>query len=142
MFLLDTNVVSELRRLDRADAKVRDWALSQSAALFHISVVTVLEIEHGILLIGRRDQRQADILHRWFKASVLDAFAERIVPIDARVAQRCAVLHVPDPRPERDAMIAATALVHGMTVVTRNEHDFRSVGARVLNPWQGASNDA
>ena len=136
MFLLDTNVVSELRRLDRADAHVRDWALSQPAALFHISVVTVLEIEHGTLLVGRRDRQQEAILRNWFQTSVLDAFAERILPIDTSIAQRCAALHVPDRRPERDAMIAATALVRGMTIVTRNEQDFRGVGAAVMNPWR------
>lgn len=136
MFLLDTNVVSELRRLDRADANVRAWALSQPAALFHISVVTVLEIEHGILLVGRRDHRQEAMLRTWFQTNVLEAFAERILPIDKNIAQRCAALHVPDPRPERDAMIAATALVHGMTIVTRNEQDFSGVGATLMNPWR------
>lgn len=136
MFLLDTNVVSELRRLDRADANVRHWASSQQAALFHISVITVLEIEHGILLIARRDRRQEVVLRKWFQESVLGTFAERILPIDVSIAQRCAVLHVPDRRPERDAMIAATALVHGMTIVTRNAQDFLDVGALVVNPWQ------
>ena len=137
MFLLDTNVVSELRRPDKADANVRDWAAGTQLAELFLSAVTVLEIERGILLIQRRDQMQAAILRRWLEEDVLTDFAGRIFPVDVPVARRCAALHVPDRQPERDAMIAATALVHGLTVVTRNTADFVATGVALLNPWEG-----
>ena len=135
MFLLDTNVVSELRRPERADTNVRAWASSTPAALYAISVVTVLELERGTLLIERRDTEQGAILRRWLEHEVMKPLAERILPIDTAIARRCANLHVPDPRPERDALIAATALTHGLTVVTRNIGDFEPMGVTLLNPW-------
>ena len=136
MFLLDTNVLSEVRRGVRANANVAAWSKDHDSALFHISAITVLEIERGALLMARRDRRQADVLQSWLESFVLGQFAGRILPIDAVIARRCARLHVPNPRPERDALIAATALVHGMTVVTRNVQDFRDTGANLLNPWE------
>lgn len=135
MFLLDTNVVSELRRPERADANVRAWASSTPAALYVISVVTVLELERGTLLMERRDARQGAILRRWLEREILAPLADRILPIDAAIARQCASLHVPHPRPERDALIAATALAHGLTVVTRNTTDFEPMGVGLLNPW-------
>lgn len=135
MFLLDTNVVSALRRLERADANVRAWSLATPAALYAISVVTVLELERGILRIERRDAAQGAILRRWLEHEVLMPLAARILPVDTAVARRAATLHVPDPRPEGDALIAATALIHGLTVVTRNTADFATAGVVVLNPW-------
>jgi len=137
MFLLDTNVVSELRkiRLGKSDPHVAAWADSVDAGNLHISVVTVLELEIGILRIERQDYKQGAMLREWLDRFVLPAFQGRIFPVDTAVAQRCARLHVPDPHAERDAMIAATALVHGMTVVTRNIADFRATGAPLLNPW-------
>jgi predicted nucleic acid-binding protein len=138
MFLLDTNVLSELRK-PRADAAVRAWAGRQSSVLFHISAMTVLEIEIGALLMLRRDARQGKVLQAWLENGVLGQFAGRIIPIDSNVARRCAALHVPNPRPERDAFIAATALVHGMTVVTRNTRDFQDAGVAVLNPWEASA---
>lgn len=138
MFLLDTNVVSELRRPERADTNVRAWASSTPAELYAISVVTVLELERGILLRERRDKMQGAILRRWLEQEILTPLADRILPIDTKVAQRCANLHVPDPRPERDALIAATALTHGLTVVTRNIDDFDPMGVALLNPWLAA----
>jgi predicted nucleic acid-binding protein len=141
MYLLDTNVLSELRRPDRADANVRSWASAHPAALFYISAVTVLEIELGVLSMERRDARQGAVLRAWFEQSVMAPFADRVMAIDAAVARRCASLQVPDPRPERDALLAATALTHGMTVVTRDASDFEALGAAVLNPWtSGAAN--
>lgn len=139
MFLLDTNVVSELRRPDRADANVRAWASGTPAELYAISVVTVLELERGILLVERRDAMQTAVLRRWLEREILAPLADRILPIDTAIARRCANLHVPDPRPERDALIAATALTLGLTVVTRNIGDFEPMGVALLNPWLAPS---
>jgi toxin FitB len=139
MFLLDTNVVSELRRPERADARVRAWAAKTPVELSSLSVVTVQELERGILLMERRDPRQGAILRQWLEEDVLTRFAFRILPIDIAVSRRCAQLHVPPPRPERDALIAATAMVHGLTVVTRNTPDFEPMGVAVLNPWLAPS---
>lgn len=140
MFLLDTNVVSELRKVGdgKADLGLVAWVSSQDAAQFFISALTLMEIEIGILLLARRDEAQGALLRRWMDERVLPEFEGRTLPIDAAVALRCARLHVPDPRSERDALIAATALVHDMTVATRNVADFRATGVRLLNPWDGA----
>jgi predicted nucleic acid-binding protein len=137
MFVLDTNVVSELRkiRVGKADPHVAQWADSVDAGSLHISSITVLELERGVLLLERKDPRQGAILRTWLDTLVLPEFTGRIFPVDTAVAQRCARLHVPDPRAERDALIAATALVHGMTVVTRNLADFVATGVPLLNPW-------
>lgn len=136
MYVLDTNVVSELRKGSKAERGVRVWAQAMSAAKLYVSVVTVLELEIGILLVERRDRKQGAILRAWMDGHVLPSFSERILAIDTAVARRCAALHVPNPRSDRDALIAATALVHGMTVVTRNVGDFQAMGVGVVNPWQ------
>ena len=138
MFLLDTNVVSELRkiRLGRADKNVVQWAESVDAVDLYLSAITVQELELGVLLAERRDSAQGAIFRTWLENHVLPAFAGRILPVDTVVAQRCAALHVPDPGPAMDSLIAATALVHGMTLVTRNVTDFRSCGVAILNPWE------
>ncbi len=135
MFLLDTNVVSELRRPERADANVRAWASNTPAALCALSVVTLLELERGIMLMERRDAMQGAILRRWLETEIVTPLAGRILAIDVAVARQCASLHVPDPRPERHALIAATALAYGLTVVTRNIADFEPMGVALLNPW-------
>lgn len=137
MFLLDTNVVSELRkiRLGRADANVARWADSVDAADLYLSAITVQELEIGVLLAQRRDPQQGAIFRTWLDRQVLPAFAGRILPVDTAVARRSAGLHVPDPRPLSDGLIAGTALVHGMTVVTRNVGDFAPMGVALLNPW-------
>ena len=139
MFVLDTNVVSELRKVrsGRANAGVADWTAGASSAQLFISAMTVHELEHGVLLAQRRDPRQGTILRRWLDESVAAAFADRVLAIDETVARRAAALHVPDPAPLRDAFIAAAALVHRMTVVTRNVNDFeRFDGLAVVNPWR------
>ena len=138
MYLLDTNVISELRKSKsgRADLNVLKWANSVSAAGMFISVITVLEIETGILQIERKDPAQGDLLRSWLNTQVLPTFTERILPVDIAVAQCCAKLHVPDPRSDRVALIAATALVHQLTVVTRNSSDFTTTGVEILDPWR------
>jgi toxin FitB len=137
MFLLDTNVISELRKAGdgRADANVTAWLSNVDADSFYISAVTLMELEQGILRMERRDPTQGARLRAWMDNHIVPEFLERTLPVDRVVALRCAPLHVPDPRPERDAFIAATALVHGMTVVTRNAADFEPTGVRILNPW-------
>jgi len=135
MFLLDTNVVFELRRRERTHPKVAAWADSVQASDLFLSAITILEIEAGTLLLARRDAVQGAVLRAWIDEKVLPAFAGRILAIDTLVAQRCARLLVPDPRAERDALIAATALVHRMCVVTRNVSDFQPMGVELLNPW-------
>lgn len=139
MFVLDTNVVSELRKVrsGKADARVAAWAAGVDAADLYVSVITIMELEIGILQVERRDASQGGLLRAWLSHHVLPEFSSRVLPIDTAVALRCARLHVPDPRAERDALIAATALVHGMTVVTRNVADFEPTGVPTLNPWLG-----
>jgi len=136
MYVLDTNVISELRKGKKAERSVRTWAQAPPADSLYLSVISVLELEIGTLLIERRDPKQGAILRNWIDSHVLPSFSGRILPIDTIVAQRCAALHVPNPRSDRDALIAATALVHGMTVVTRNVGEFQAMGVGVVNPWQ------
>jgi predicted nucleic acid-binding protein len=140
MYLLDTNVVSELRkvRLGKADRSVAAWADGVEAADLYLSVITDQELEIGVLLAERRESSKGALLRTWLNTQVLPAFDGRILAVDVAVAQRNARLHVPDPRPVRESLIAATVLVHGMTVVTRNMSDFEPTGVAVLNPWAGA----
>ena len=136
MFLLDTNVLSELRRRDRTDRAVAAWADNLDPSDLFLSVVTILEIEAGALMVGRRDEAQGAMLRAWIDDKVLPAFEGRILSVDLAVAQCCARLRVPDPRGERDALIAATAIVHRLTVATRNIADFRPMRVALLNPWE------
>ncbi len=139
MFVLDTNVVSELRkvRLGKTDMNVTAWTQSVDAADLFVSAITIMELELGVLSIERKDPAQGALLRFWLEQQVLPEFSGRTLPVDTAVAQRCARLHVPDKRGERDALIAATALVHGMTVVTRNVTDFQPMGVTLINPWEG-----
>ena len=138
MYLLDTNVISELRKAKskNIDKNVAKWAQGVSAASLFLSVITILELETGILSVERRDSSQGAVLRTWMDTHVLPAFSERILPLDVAVAQRCAKLHVPDRKSDRDAIIAATALMHGMIVVTRNIKDYEQIGVELVNPWE------
>lgn len=137
MYLLDTNVVSELRKVrsGKADANLAGWTQTVDAVELFVSAITILELELGVLSVERGDAIQGALLRSWLEQHVLPEFARRTLPVDTAVALRCARLHVPDRRSERDALIAATALVHGMTVVTRNVDDFRPTGVALINPW-------
>lgn len=137
MFLLDTNVVSELRRagIGKADANVVAWAASVPVALQFISTLTVFELEYGVRLKEHSDPVQGAVLRRWLETQVLPAFDGRTLPVDTLVALKCAPMHVPNPCKERGSFIAATALVRGMTVVTRDVADFAPTGATLFNPW-------
>ena len=137
MYLLDTNVVSQLRLRDRTDARVAAWADTVDPRSLFLSVVTILEIETGVLAVERRDATQGGLLRRWLEQRVLPAFDNRILPIDIAIVRRCARLHVPDRKAERDALIAATALHHGLIVVTRNVVDYEPMQVELLDPWSG-----
>ena len=138
MYLLDTNVISELRKV--GDGKANDavvaWVSGIDAGEMFISALTLMELETGILRIERRDFEQGTRLRVWFETQVCPEFEDRTLSIDAAIARRCAQLHVHDPKSERDALIAATALENGLTIVTRNIADFASTGALLVNPWQ------
>jgi toxin FitB len=136
MYLLDTNVLSELRKRGRVEPKVAAWAVSVKPGDLYLSVITILEIEIGAQRMLRRDAAQGQVLRAWIDQHVLPAFAHRILPLDVVSVQRCASLHVPNPGSERDAMIAATALCNGLTVVTRNTADFAATGVAMINPWE------
>lgn len=138
MFVLDTNVVSELRKVrgGKANPGVAAWAEQVSSSELFISAITIHELEHGVLLMERSDPDQAAPLRAWLDHSVAAAFKTRVLDVDERVARRAAALHVPNPAPFRDALIGATAIEHDMTVVTRNVKDFeRFEGLDVFNPW-------
>ena len=138
MFVLDANMVSELRKVrsGKANAGVGEWVAAVPSAQLFVSVITIHELEHGVLLAERSDPEQGAVLRAWLDRSVAAAFAERMLPVDETVARRAAAFHVPDPAPFRDALIGASALVHQMAVVTRNVKDFeRFAGLEGVNPW-------
>lgn len=135
-YLLDTNVISELRKpAGRASTNVRVWAGRQRTSDLSISVITVMEIEIGVARLERRDSKQGDVLRKWLERDLLAAFATRVLPVDLAVVRRASAMHVPDPRPGRDVLIAATALSLNLVVVTRNIADFQPLGVDLLNPW-------
>lgn len=136
MYLLDTNVVSELRKAGtgRADPAVTSWAAAVDPLDLYLSVITIMEIEIGVLRLERRDSTRGELLRSWLEHQVLTAFAGRILPVNITVARRCARMLVPDPKADRDALIAATAEAQGLTVVTRNTSDFQATGVRLLDP--------
>lgn len=138
MYLLDTNVISELRSgKPKQSPLVRKWAATQRSNMLYLSAISVLELEIGVCLLERRTPPQGQALRRWLDG-VRNEFSDRILPFAENTALACAPLHVPNKQADRDAMIAATALEHGFTVVTRNVTDFKSTGVRVVNPWEKA----
>ncbi|WP_339049377.1 type II toxin-antitoxin system VapC family toxin [Candidatus Hamiltonella endosymbiont of Tuberolachnus salignus] len=138
MFILDTNVISELRKVGdgKANKCVTNWLSSVNSQQLYLSVITLLELERGVLRIERKDNIQGKVLRRWLDGSVFPFFSGRVLPLDVAVVRECARLHVPDPKPESDTLIAATALVHGFTIVTRNIKDFSATGVNLINPWE------
>jgi toxin FitB len=139
MYLLDTNVISTLRRPETAPPTVTAWAAGIPVGDLYLSIMSVYEIEVGIRRVERRDPAQGEILRTWFGRRILPSFQARILPIDEAIAMQCAQLHVPDPRPERDSFIAATALVHRLTLVTRDVRDFVDTGVKLFNPWEAVA---
>ncbi len=137
MYILDTNVISEIRKgkSGKADKNVIKWANNVATSSLYISVITILELEMGILAKEKKDPSQGAVLRSWFNNHVMPTFAERILPIDTAIALRSAKLHLPNPHYDRDALIATTALVHGMVLVTRNTCDFEQAGLEIINPW-------
>ncbi len=135
-FLLDTNIISEIRKRDRADPNVARWVARIPARDIGTSVVVLGEIRRGIELKRRSDPGQADALDRWF-SQMRTRLADRVLTIDEPIAEAWALLSVPDPLPPIDGLLAATAMVHGLTLVTRNIHDIARTGVPVVNPFSG-----
>jgi predicted nucleic acid-binding protein len=134
--LVDTNVLSELRKREAVrDPGVKAWERETDLAAVHLSAITVSELATWVDLVARRDSGQGAVIEEWFRNRVLALFGPRILPVDSAVAIRAGALHVPDPRDYRDAFIAATALVHGLTVVTRNVSHFAAMGVPLINPF-------
>lgn len=138
MYLLDTNVVSELRKIlaGKADLNVTAWASQVPPTQCFLSVVTLQELEIGVRLIERKDKRQGKLLRTWLEQHVLAEFADRLLDVNSAIARISAELHVPNPKPFRDSLIAATARLHRLTLVTRNTSDFQTSGIPLINPWQ------
>lgn len=137
MYLLDTNVISEFRKIttNRANQGLRDWASQQDAKWFCLSVITLMELERGILSVERRDIHQGELLRRWYETIVKKQFQLQTLFIDDKTAEICAALHVPNKCPENDAWIAAQAIQHNLTIVTRNEKDFTGLSIKLINPF-------
>jgi toxin FitB len=134
-WLVDTNVLSELRKADRCDPQVARWAESAAPEALFTSVLVLGEIRRGIERLRRSDPRQAKVLSRWLDQVRL-AFAGRILEVTEQIAEEWGRQDVPDPKPVIDGLLAATAKVHGLTLVTRNAADFTPTGVQVLNPFK------
>lgn len=135
MMLLDTNLLSELRKASRCDPAVAAWQQTQALDRQFVSVISLLELKLGIELETRKNVEFATRLKLWYEGRVKSTFQDRILPVDITVAEACANLYAERTRPYRDSLLAATALVHGLVVVTRNAADFADTGLVVVNPW-------
>lgn len=137
MYLLDTNIISELRLIpkNKANIHVEQWAKSCKSHQFFVSTISLMELEKGCLLKKRKDTQQGDMLLKWFYHTVIPSFENCILVIDTLVASVCASLHIPNPRPENDTWIAATAIVHDLILVTRNVKDYAGLPVKILNPF-------
>ncbi len=137
MFLLDTNIICELRLIskNKGNTNVLKWASQYDSRLFYTNVTVMMEIYRGILRIERRDKIQADILNEWYNERIKTLFKDRILNITPNTAEICAKLHIPDPSPENDAWIAASAIEHNLILVTRNTKDFEGLGIKLFNPF-------
>ena len=135
-YLIDTNVVSELRKGKKCDSRVATWQARHTEENQLISVISMMELRLGISLAMRRNKEHAGALEAWYENRLKPAFSGRIVPVDLAVSENCAQLHAARTRPFRDALIGATALVHGLIMVTRNVNDFSKMGLKIVNPWE------
>lgn len=137
MFILDTNVISELRKVKsgRANENVIHWVATKEPQRLFLSAITILEIDMGILGVDRYDVKQGNALRKWRDEYIFPSFEHRILDVTLAVCRQCASLHVPNKRPDRDAFVAATALHSNMTVVTRNTKDFIDTGVALIDPW-------
>ena len=133
--LVDTNVISELRRGRNANSRVVSWFSGTPPERVFTSVIVLGEIRRGIELVSRRDKPQAEALAQWYDA-VRERLGDRVLVIDEPVMTVWARISVPDVLPAYDGLIAATALLHGLTVATRNTRDYHRAGVQVVNPWE------
>jgi len=137
-YLIDTNVISELRKGERADPGVTAWMAQVGDDELYLSVLVVGEVRSGVEQVRRRDVAQAEVLDAWLRRITRD-HADRVLPITSTIAETWGRLNVPDPLPVVDALLAATALVHGLTVATRNVDDIARTGVAVVNPFDDGS---
>jgi predicted nucleic acid-binding protein len=138
MFLLDTNIISESRKLGTAkvDPNAARWFAQVDVETTYVSAMTIFELERGVKHMERRDTAQGSVLRRWFDEQVMATYEPRTLPLSREVALICAGLHIPDPKSERDAWIAATAIDAGLTLVSRNVGDFANMGVGLINPFE------
>jgi toxin FitB len=138
MFLLDTNIISESRKLgtSRIDPHAALWFAQVDVETSFVSAMTIFELERGVRQMERRDAKQGLVLRHWFEDLIMATYEHRTLPLSRAVALVCAGLHIPDPKSERDAWIAATAIEAGLTLVTRNVADFANIGVGIVNPFE------
>ena len=138
MYLLDTNIISESRKLgtSRIDIYAARWFAQVDDETTFISAMTIFELERGVRQMERRDVTQGLALRRWLDDQVMTTYENRTLPLSRVVAQVCASLHIPDPKSERDAWIAATAIDAKLTLVSRNVQDFANMGVDLINPFE------
>lgn len=138
MYLLDTNVISESRKMAKGNANqgVMDWLSTVSEHEIFTSAVVMMELERGVLRLERKDIPQGQLLRYWFEQEICPAFQNQILTIDQETARICAKLHIPEHAPENDVWIAASAIQHNFTLVTRNTADFMRTGVKLFNPFR------